>query len=488
MAVIKFGPWLPDLPAYENDGLIDAVNAIPGSGGYRPFQGPTVIGSTNISATAIGAYSFIDDQNTSRIYVGTSSKIWGLEGSGHIDYSRTGDYSVPIEGFWEFNKFNQGQKQYVLAVNGNDYMQRLQVGGNEFEDVSAAPLARHIGIVKQFVVLGSIGVNRNAVHWSAVGDAVTWPELGTELADAVLSGRQDLANDGGPIHGVVGGDIGYIFQENTITRMSFVGGSVVFQFDQIANLKGVVGPNAWVRVGAIVYYLANDGFHAFDGSSSQPIGEGRVDHTFFNTITLTDLRLVQATSDITKNLIIWRFPVTGATDQLYVYNYVADAWTRVEHDVQWLFPSYGSGTTLEELDSYSAGGSTIDSIPISLDTALLNRGRAILSGYNDSFQLVDYSGTALTATFETAEVADPQGRRTYINEVRPMIEASATTVQVGSRNVQTGTETFSASSDVQTTGIANFRVEGRYHRMKFHVKDLTQAVGYEVFLIRGGKF
>ncbi len=66
MAVVKFGPWQPDLPDYENQGLTEALNVIPGSGGYRPFPSPAVVGSSDVSATVVGAIAFVDDLNTKK--------------------------------------------------------------------------------------------------------------------------------------------------------------------------------------------------------------------------------------------------------------------------------------------------------------------------------------------------------------------------------------------------------------------------------------
>ena len=42
--------------------------------------------------------------------------------------------------------------------------------------------------------------------------------------------QQDLPGSGGQIVAITSGEVGYVFRQNQITRMDFVGGATVFRF------------------------------------------------------------------------------------------------------------------------------------------------------------------------------------------------------------------------------------------------------------------
>lgn len=482
MALTKFGPYTPDKPDYENEGLTECLNVKPGSGGYRPFPQQTVVSTNALSATCMGAFSFIDDNNVSKGYVGTNTQLYILNGLTHSDASRSGEYAMFTEDHWHFTKFND----YVIATNGTDPMQQLQIGDTQFSDITAAPRARHIGLVKNFLVAGSIVDNRSRVHWSAASDPFTWPTPGSITADAVQSGRHDFNNLGGPVQAVIGGDIGFVFQENAISRMSYVGGSVVFQFDSITNLHGLMCANGYAKVGNLVYFLARDGFYVFDGSQAQPIGQDQIDQFFLSDLNFSHLHRIQCATDPRDNVVIWSYPngsSAGVPNRQVIYNYVTGQWSRSDFTDTCMFTAFGRGLSLDDMDSEVTA--TLEEVPLPLDSYVYNRGRPVLSGYNTSHQLVDYTGTAATAVMDVAEIM-VDGRRSYIRGVRPAIEASSTMVQIGTRNLQTETETYGSSATVQANGVANFRVEGRYHRIRFTIHDLTLANGYEVDIVPSG--
>ena len=484
MAVIKFGEWTPDLPDYENSGLVDIINVRPGSGGYRPFLGAITAGSNTITTTCKGVISFIDDINASRTYVGTDTKIFGLEALSHTDYSRTAGYNTREEDFWEFEKFGS----QIVATNGSDPMQSMEIGATLFQDVSGAPVAKHIAVVKDFIVTGNTDSIASRVHWSAYND-ISFPTPGTVTADAVQSGRQIIKGSGGPVQGIAGGQTGIVFQENAISTMRYVGGSVVFQIETLANVKGLLSPNGWVKAGNIVYFVSRDGFYAHDGTQPVPIGENKVNNFFIADLNHTHAHRIQATADPNDNVVIFNYPNTsssGAPNRQLIYNYATQQWTKVHDSNLWMFAAYGRGITLDDMDTEVT--SDLDTVPLSLDSSVYNRGKAVLSGYDASHRLMDYSGTALTATFLTAELAPYGLNRTIMESITPIIECSSVAAEVGTRDVQTTSATFEASSTVNTVGVCTSKAEGRYISVRFTAHDLTLAFGYDMEHFPGGRY
>jgi hypothetical protein len=59
-AQIKFGEWLPDLPEFNNPGLVEAKNCIPVDDSYTDFPVLAVSGSA-LAAAPLGAFAAVDD-------------------------------------------------------------------------------------------------------------------------------------------------------------------------------------------------------------------------------------------------------------------------------------------------------------------------------------------------------------------------------------------------------------------------------------------
>src|SRR6185312_15138457 len=67
-------------------------------------------------------------------------------------------------------------------------------------------------------------------------------------------------------------------------------------------------PHSIVHYGGTDYYLGQDGFYAFDGGASAPIGAGRIDRWFFENADLSALNRVVGVADPLNKLIWWAFP------------------------------------------------------------------------------------------------------------------------------------------------------------------------------------
>ena len=485
--MIKFGEFLPDQNDLENPGVTRAENALPVGGVLIAFPSPTAVSTNALSSRPMGVISFIGRDGVSRTYVGVSDKLYGLSAVTHVDYSRAAGYSVSDEEGWDFVKYDTSHTEYIIASNGTDLMQYLAVGDTTFADITDGPRARHIGVSKGFLIAASQQGNKLIVDWSASSDPFTWPEVGTQVADAVKRGQQTLNNNGGPIHGVVSGDTAYILQENAISRMQFVGGSTHFDITNIADIDGVISRSGWVKIDDLVYYISRDGLKVFDGARSKPLGHGKVDSYFLDDLDSTYTHRVTLTDHPKYPLLIINYPDSNATsgnpNQQLIFNYVTGQWSTGTNVVNELFASFGRGLTVDTLDTLSA---TIDGLTTSVDAASINRGAPILSAYSAAHTLTDFSGSALDAVIETTEMANEEDRLTHIMGVRPAIEAGTVTSQVSSRLLQTDAETWGTITSLQSSGIANHRILTRYFKFRFNISGLTKAAGFFPKLRPGG--
>lgn len=174
------------------------------------------------------------------------------------------------------------------------------------------------------------------VQWSAIGDPTNWPTPLTQAALAAQSGYQDLAPDYGQVMFIAGYPLyALIFQRFGITLAQYVGGAVVYSFAQYEFTHGVVAHGAAVQVGPYVFFLADDGFWATNGSSVIPIGTtgnngAGIDNWFWANVNQNALEAIRSGYDAQKRCVFFAIPTGTNTlpDTLLSYNPMAQKWTK----------------------------------------------------------------------------------------------------------------------------------------------------------------
>ena len=294
---IPFAEWLPDLPTLGS-GSPSIKNVIPGSAGYKQFLGLSVY-SGALTAYSRGAVSMKDTSGTTYNFSGDETKLYSLSGTTWSDVSKTavGAYATASAEQWEFAKW--GDK--CIATNFTNNVQIKSLTSGNFGDLTGSPpKARHIAVVRDFVVLGNVGSVPNKIQWSGINDETAWT-----ASAATQSDSQTLQGNGGDVQAIVGGDRGFVFQQHAIWQMTYIGSPVVFQLDQIEGSRGAFAPKSVIKVGSIIYFLADDGFYKLEGGSSVPIGANKIDKTFFNDLDSTNSHRINAIADISNKLIVW---------------------------------------------------------------------------------------------------------------------------------------------------------------------------------------
>lgn len=476
---IPFAEWLPDLPTLDNRGATVAENVIPAQQSYLPFKQPVVF-STSLSARCQGMVIARDLAGDSFNYVGDNNKLYQLTGTSWSNVSRLvgGAYATPAEEFWEFTQWGNT----VIGVNGLDAPQRISLGAANFIALPGSPpVARHIATVRDFVVMGNISATAampQAVAWSAINNSDSWTADAATLAD-----RQDLPGDGGWVQKVIGGEYGVIFQERAIFRMTFVGSPLIFQFDQVQQNIGAYAPQSVIAYQNLIFFLSEDGFYRFDGVNTQPIGRGKVDKTFFADLDTANYLRIQASIDPINKLVLWAYPssnnIGGNPDSILIYNWAFDKWSNVVSvsDIEILTRSVSGALTLDQLDTIS---SSIDALPVSLDSRQWNAGQLILSYFNSNHRLARFTGENMGATVETGErqLNPKQNGRTYLTEVRPLIQNDGMlgggssvipSVRILSRNSLLGSADASTLATVQSAGFAEVRNTARFQRVQVNI-------------------
>ena len=480
---LPFGEYLPDLPAFQNPGALEALNVIPAINSYRPFPAFTAI-SNALTARAQGAIVVVALDRSTMQFTGDATKLYRLISTSPTtwsDVSRTvgGAYATATDGGWSFCQFGQ----YVIACNGVDANQVFNTsGGTNFAALAASsPIARYTAPGREFVFLANLASFQNRVQWSPINNPLgTWGTDATTQAD-----YQDLP-DGGEVTGITGGEYVLAFQKEGIHRFTYQGPPLVWRRDKISNKLGCALPGSLAQYGDRVFFADSTGFYQIGGGQQiTPIGNNKVDSTFWADLDRSfDYRVVAAVDPVNK-LYIVLYPGAGSSggtpNKMLVYSWGSDRWARVENALDFIYSGISqSSYTLDGLDAVS---SSLDALPFSLDSGVWSGvGRLLLAGFDTTFKSGYFNGAAMAATIDTTEIQPGTPNRSLVRTVRPLVDGGTVTVASVSRNRQPDTPTIGSDMSMTTDGIVPVNKDARYHRFRTKVAaggTWTHAIGVD---------
>jgi hypothetical protein len=476
--MINFQEWLPDQPAFENAGATEAKNVIPAQKGYTSFQDLGAVSGATTNDIR-GMFAAKDDDGSASLYVGDQAKLYlfNTPDSSLTDKSKSGGYSTTSDDRWNFTQFGET----ILATNFDDTIQSAVAGGTPvFADLAGSPpKGKYIATIRDQVMVAhtndSDGIKPYRLRWSAINNATGWT-VGTGL-----SGYQDVM-DMGDCTGLVGGEYAIALFSKGIVRGQFVGAPLIYQFDKISTSRGCSVPGSVASIGTTVFFLSDDGFYMLSGSQLIPIGAEKVNRYFLDRFKSANLENVSSAIDPVHQIVVWAYPSVdssdGSNDELLIYNYILNRWSRAVVSCDALAPLFTAGYSLEGLDNIS---SSIETLPASLDSPMYMGGRYFFAAAKDK-KVQAFTGDRLAAVIDTGEFQVGKNR-SLVNTVVPFVTGQDPTVtaQIGSRSLLNDDVTFSTAASVTAEGFVPVRSEGRYHRIRLNITGIwDQAQGVDV--------
>jgi hypothetical protein len=509
--MIPFGPWRPDAATLNAPLVTIAQNVLPSPQGFRPLPGPVVVENsagltvtddaleaitddtgetvttdpTSLDGRCRGAVTVILEDGSSASFAGTVANLYQLQSASNwLNATRTsgGSYSTASGERWRFEVFGDN----LIATNFIDDVQKFDItGGTNFAALGGSPpKARYIAVVREFVVLGCIYGDERKVHWSAIGNSEGWT-AGTNSSDV------QTFPSGGPVRGLIGGEVGYVFQDDRVSRMIFAPGTPeVFQFDEVEGGRGLKAANSLVRLAREAFYFGGDGFYRFDlgSGASAPIGVGKWANWFLGDLRAgTEGEILGAVSPRDR-VIVWAYISrqngTTTPDRVVFYDWSLDEATFANIDVEAIAQWLSQGYTLDTMNAFGS----LDTLPYSLDAPFWKAGTSLLALFSVDHKLSYLQGSNMAAEFITAEGQGDQ--RMLITATRPHIDSAATTVAVVGRERDGDGYTFGADEVMEDTGEVPAWVSGNIFAARIRVptdETWTYAKGISATMKRAGK-
>jgi hypothetical protein len=298
---IPLGPWEPDKAAHMSTSLTEAINVLPVAGAYAPFRGLFPTPGQILPTAARGYFAIPMPDGSPLIYAATATDIYKIAGSSPtVVYA--GGAITPA--YWRFVQF-QGR---TIAINPE--VVPLGATTGSFTALGGTPpRAKAVAVVGDFLVLGNLqndgvdGYQPNRIRWSGFDNPDTWgTSVGTQ-ADF-----QPMPDIGGPVVAITGRELGTIYQRKCISRMQYVGPPNIFTFDVVEQQRGAVSAGAVCNAGDLDFFYSDDGFFAWNGAASTPIGTDRVDRWVRSRLDFSKVDAIFSAYDPQTRCVMWGIP------------------------------------------------------------------------------------------------------------------------------------------------------------------------------------
>lgn len=478
---VEFGAWTPDLARLNSPTCFEAKNVLPNPGGYGPFPGPDQTLGIDLPLACLGAIVTVNRLGELKIYSATAARFYVRDSLDFFEvYDISPDITVTAEstyvGFVEFGDLIIGFHPQIPTVFGDKTTTDdfgLLAGG----EAQPAPQAMCAAQVGDFVVFGNLSVDhddgsgefRSRIRWSGFNN----PNASWNTDPSTQADFQDMPPEGGAVMSIVGRDVGYVFQQRLISRMTYVGLPNVFNIETAEPARGAMCPGGVVNAGSGIYFIAEDGFFYWNGVSSQPIGHAQVNDYFFRRLNYAYKNKIIGALDDAHGCVWWAYPATDDSTKadILIYSYREQRWSRAEVYTEFLFKSF---------------------IPIAAGEDLTDAAHVIAS-FDSEHVYNTFKDFPMEAIIETADFDSPKGGRVYINNTRPIVDIASADITVSAfyKDQLMGGESFeTAAAAMEVDGTCPVEVEGRYVRLRTTIAQQTEwshARGIDVSRLSSGK-
>ena len=428
-------------------------------------------------------------QNTPYWISGSATKLHRTEGSVWQDVSRTtgGAYAATLQKNWNGGVLNQ----VVVLNNGVDLPQSLLPTATRFTNLPNWPTDTVCKVMRPYKnYLVALGItkasvdNPTTVKWSSPADPgevpFTW-DVNDATNDA---GENFLADTSGAIvDGKKLKDTFIIYKEDSVYSMRYVGGTFVFQFQQLFDDIGALSTNCIAEFDGKHFVVGQGDVYVHNGVQKSSIIDGKMKNYLFNSIKNATVKAVFVVPDYNNNEMWICFQssdnvVTGSpyANRALIWNWKDDNWS-IRDIPETPAATYGI-VDPQISDAWDNDTATWDSDTTAWGNASYNpsKSKLVFAGTNQGtvFAVGDtnlYDGATFKARVERNQIylGDDQKIK-FVSSITPHINGKGTCqIYVGANFLHDApTEWFGPFP--YTIGVdekIDCRVSGRYVGVRF---------------------
>lgn len=280
MPVIPFGKFAPDQPSVNGQVMRLARNCIFYAGAYRPLPGiseaalraPVPNDLADGVIVVCASFSFRSGRSVAFVVVeaGGVAKVLAVSEGAAVVLTKAGDAAHELSPAARWNILQYGERA-VIASNSNplvvvDFADSI----TEYSQPDAV-LGELVAVVRDRLWHAGDASNPFRVRFTGIDS------LSFDPADAANPGGQQIIPDTGEVTALTGGEVGHIYTESGINRMTETGDAFIYQRDSISEQVGCRKGGWAARVGGVDYFFANNGFKRRVGDGIESLGHGVVD-------------------------------------------------------------------------------------------------------------------------------------------------------------------------------------------------------------------
>jgi hypothetical protein len=360
------------------------------------LQGWTKITSGSTSGVGNGLKQFTTTQKTNTLLAHIGTSIYKMEDlDGTFDSILSTGVSNDRSEFDVFTKAD-GSKFILQTCHARNPIHYWDGITSQMQTITAAPQGKFLLIWKNYVwVTGHLG---DQLRYSELNDFLTWPSSNTDDNFGTPDGDEHtgLAELRGRM---------IVLKENNIFRVSFLGGSPLFEITHVVSGTGCIASHT-IRRGTLLHvnglgditteevliFLTSDRrLVAFDGSNITNLSESIQDDNGLSTLSMRNL--TQSALDKAHSVY---------SDHLHRYSIYLPTKYNTTPNYGLHFDTFTKGFWPESGQDFEA----------STDNVKNNAGEDIIVGFKDGHLYEigrgsDYAGTAVNA-FWTSEVLDKE--------------------------------------------------------------------------------
>lgn len=440
-----FTDYLPDL-ADNGEHLTIADGAFPIANGFAPVGSP-MSATDALPEDYKGGASFVGSGGSAALLAGSSNKLYRYSG---LEW--TAVMVALSAGRWDFTQFGD----LVIGVYGGTPVKFDLEGGTAGFLGGSPPNAAMCATVREgFVFTAGEAGNEHTVNWSAFNNAEGWT-FGVGGA-----GFKELFA-GGRVTGLAGGEYAIVLQENRVVRASEAGeGS--FQFDPISENVGCMTSASVGQEGRMVFFISERGFMMTDGNTVAPIGNEKINRSFFSQYSRDDIiNSVSCSVDPRNSRVFWAMP-----DKIWVFNWELQKWSTITVQNKGVLAGFSANISLEAIAALYPGG--LETIPYSLDDGRFSGGvpRLYVMKLDNVFYTL--SGENMKATFELAEQDMAGGISARFRRARPISDAQSFTLTMRGGQARAALDKQAKFTEYRKSGDMPIRFRARHIKPKLEI-------------------